>query len=129
MRGFILLTAVLLAFLWCLADTIKAEEGTVTASWYGSELEGQPTASGELYDPNGFTAAHKTLPLGTRLKVSNEGESVNVRVNDRGPHVAGRDLDLSRAAAESIGVEGVEEVEVEQVSSKPVTTLPATGGK
>jgi rare lipoprotein A len=68
------------------------------ASWYGEWHEGRPTASGETFDPSKLTAAHPTLPLGTRLRVTNRqnGRSVDVRVNDRGPHVAGRALDLSR---------------------------------
>ncbi len=82
------------------------------ASYYGHELEGSPTASGEPFDPEGLTAAHKTLPLGTRLKVSRGGESVKVTVNDRGPYVAGRDLDLSLAAAREIGLTGAAEAPV-----------------
>ncbi len=74
------------------------------ASYYGYELAGSPTASGEPFDPEGYTAAHKTMPLGTELKVNYGGNSVNVTVNDRGPYVAGRDLDLSQGAAEAIGL-------------------------
>ncbi|HEX2728751.1 MAG TPA: septal ring lytic transglycosylase RlpA family protein [Rubrobacteraceae bacterium] len=87
------------------------------ASYYGHELEGSPTASGEPFDPEGYTAAHKTLPLGTRLEVRHGGESVEVIVNDRGPYVAGRDLDLSLAAAREIGLTGTAESPVR------VTTL------
>jgi rare lipoprotein A len=61
------------------------------------------TASGEVFDPNGFTA-HRTLPFGTRLMVSYRGRSVQVTVNDRGPYTGGRDLDLSRGAAEYLGL-------------------------
>ncbi len=106
----------------------EAQSGTLIASWYGEELRGQKTASGEPFNPDGYTAASKTLPLGTRLRVSNEGKSVDVRINDRGPYVAGRDLDLSKAAAEKIGVEGAEEVNAEQTSSAPVEELPKTSG-
>ena len=74
------------------------------ASYYGYELAGSPTASGEPFNPEGYTAAHKTMPLGTQLEVSYGGSSVNVVVNDRGPYVAGRDLDLSQGAAEAIGL-------------------------
>ncbi len=74
------------------------------ASYYGYELAGSPTASGEPFDPEGYTAAHKTMPLGTELEVNYGGNSVNVTVNDRGPYVAGRDLDLSQGAAEAIGL-------------------------
>ena len=74
------------------------------ASYYGYELAGSPTASGEPFNPEGYTAAHKTMPLGTQLEVNYGGSSVNVVVNDRGPYVAGRDLDLSQGAAEAIGL-------------------------
>ena len=81
-----------------------ANAQTMLASYYGRELEGNSTASGEPFDADAYTAAHKTLPLGTRLRVSLGGESVVVTVNDRGPYVAGRDLDLSLAAARAIGL-------------------------
>lgn len=87
------------------------------ASYYGHELEGSPTASGVPFDPEGYTAAHKTLPLGTRLQVSHGGESVEVTINDRGPYVTGRDLDLSLAAARELGLTGAAEAPVR------VTTL------
>ena len=77
---------------------------TMNASYYDYSLEGLETASGEPFDPEGYTAAHRTLPLGTRLLVSYGGESVRVIVNDRGPYVAGHDLDLSLAAAREIGL-------------------------
>lgn len=76
----------------------------MVASYYGYELAGSPTASGEPFNPEGYTAAHKTMPLGTELQVSYGGSSVNVVVNDRGPYVAGRDIDLSQGAAEAIGL-------------------------
>jgi rare lipoprotein A (peptidoglycan hydrolase) len=79
---------------------------TMVATFYGYELEGSPTASGQPFDPEGYTAAHRRLPLGTRLRVSYAGESVRVTVNDRGPYVAGYDLDLSLAAAREIGLTG-----------------------
>lgn len=82
----------------------EAEAEPVVSSWYGSELEGSPTASGEPYRPDGHTAAHRSLPLGTKLLVSYGGRQAVVRVNDRGPHVAGRGLDLSRGAAQEIGL-------------------------
>jgi peptidoglycan lytic transglycosylase len=71
------------------------------ASWYGAFHQGQLTASGEPFDMDRLTAAHRTLPLGTRLRVTNleNGRVVRVRVNDRGPYVSGRILDLSREAA------------------------------
>jgi rare lipoprotein A len=85
-------------------DNGKAEATTGLASWYGPGLEGQLTASGEVFDPYGFTAAHRTLPLGTQLMVSYAGRSVQVTVNDRGPYSGGRDLDLSQGAAEYLGL-------------------------
>ena len=74
------------------------------ASWYGPGFEGRPTASGEVFDPHGFTAAHPTLPLGTELVVSYGGRAVKVVVNDRGPYSGGRELDLSQGAAEYLGL-------------------------
>ena len=83
--------------------------GAVTrASWYGGgEKLARRTASGEVFRPNGLTAAHRSLPLGTRLIVSANGRSVTVRVNDRGPAAwTGRSLDLSRGAARALGMIG-----------------------
>jgi len=86
------------------------------ASWYGQQHHGRKTASGEPYDMHRLTAAHRTMPFGTRLRVTSveNGRSVVVRVNDRGPHVAGRILDLSFAAAKSLGMvgNGVARVEI-----------------
>jgi rare lipoprotein A len=81
------------------------------ASWYSV---GKRTASGELFQPDALTAAHRSLPFGTRLKVvySRLGRSVIVRVNDRGPFVRGRVLDLSRGAARAIGMSGLAVVTV-----------------
>jgi rare lipoprotein A len=94
---------------------------TGKASWYGEPHHGQPTASGELYDMRQFTAAHRTLPLGTRVLVTNlrNGRTVEVRVNDRGPVAAGRIIDLSYAAAEELGAvsDGIFPVRVRVVSS------------
>jgi rare lipoprotein A len=99
------------AFLALGNDRAEAKDGL--ASYYGAELAGQPTASGEPFDPYGFTAAHRTLPLGTELVVSYGGRSVEVTVNDRGPYVGGRELDLSQGAAEYLGLThaGVDHVE------------------
>jgi rare lipoprotein A len=77
-----------------------------SASWYGPGFEGRPTASGERYDPRQLTAAHKTLPLGTRLRVCRAGRCVVVRVNDRGPYVGKRFIDLSHRAASQVGITG-----------------------
>ena len=75
-----------------------------TASWYGEYFDGKPTASGEPYDMYDMTAAHLTLPLGTYVRVTNlqNGKSVIVRVNDRGPYVEGRTIDLSYGAAQAL---------------------------
>jgi rare lipoprotein A len=81
-----------------------AETKAGLASWYGPGFEGQPTASGEPFNPYGFTAAHNTLPLGTKLVVSYGGRAVEVVVNDRGPYSGGRELDLSQGAAEYLGL-------------------------
>ena len=108
-----LLWVVLLAgaFLALGDDRAEAREGL--ASWYGPGFKGLPTASGEPFNPQGYTAAHKTLPLGTDLTVNYGGRSVAVTVNDRGPYVGARELDLSRAAARDIGLTrvGVDYVE------------------
>jgi peptidoglycan hydrolase CwlO-like protein/3D (Asp-Asp-Asp) domain-containing protein len=82
------------------------------ASWYGPGFEGDSTANGEIFDPEAYTAASKELPFGTWLYVSYEGRGVIVRINDRGPYIKGRILDLSAAAAQAIGL-GVGWVEVE----------------
>lgn len=86
-----------------------------TASWYGGKFHGRLTANGERYDMYGMTAAHKKLPFGTLLEVRNldNGRVCRVRVNDRGPFVRGRILDLSRAAAEELGMIGPGTAQVE----------------
>lgn len=87
------------------------------ASWYGERFRGRSTANGEPFNPDDLTAAHKTLPFGTmvRVVVPKTGRSVVVRINDRGPFVRGRVIDLSRAAAETVGIKqmGVAWVRVE----------------
>ena len=81
----------------------------VIASYYGREFAGRRTASGERFNPSGMTAAHRTLPLGTRVQVTHtrNGRSVIVRINDRGPFIKGRSLDLSAGAAKAIGLGGL----------------------
>ncbi len=90
------------------------------ASWYHDSLHGNPTASGEPYDRDAMTAAHRSLPFGTRVRVENQenGRAVDVTVNDRGPFVDGRIIDLSRRAAEKLDMirAGVVEVSVEVVN-------------
>ena len=96
-----------------------------TASWYGEDFEGKPTASGEDYDMYDMTAAHPTLPLGTYVKVTNmhNGRAVVVRVNDRGPIVPGRIIDLSYGAAQALHFEkqGLQRVRLDLVPTKPHT--------
>ena len=84
------------------------------ASWYAS---GSRTASGERMNANAMTAAHRSLPFGTIVKVVNQrtGQAVQVRINDRGPFVRGRIIDLTRAAAQRLGVRGTEKVCIAQV--------------
>ena len=79
-----------------------------TASWYGAAFAGRPTASGEIFDPKKLTAAHRTLPLGAMIRVTNlkNGRSILVRINDRGPFKPGRILDCSEAAARALGFRG-----------------------
>jgi len=89
------------------SPAIAACSGKVVgASWYGPGFHGKKTASGEIFNQNAMTAAHKTLPFGTRVKVSLGKRSVTVKINDRGPYVGGRKLDLSKAAAKKLGLIG-----------------------
>lgn len=93
-----------------------AHAETCRASWYGYE-SGRFTATGERFQPERLTAAHRSLPFGTRLRVSLLGRSVIVRINDRGPAAwTGRCLDLSQGAARAIGLRGVAKVTVERVN-------------
>lgn len=109
-------------------QTTAPPSRTVKASYQGSETAGRPTASGEPYNPNDLTAASRTLPIGSTVKVTNPdtGRSVKVRINDRGPFVHGRSLDLSKRAAEKIGItdEGVARVKVRPVNSHPAAPEP-----
>lgn len=99
-----------------------------TASWYGPQFQGRRTASGERYDMHGYTAAHPTLPFGTRVEVRNvqNGRSVVVRVNDRGPFSRKRIIDLSYSAAKDIGavVPGTAVVELFLAAAEDVPTAP-----
>jgi rare lipoprotein A len=106
-------------------NTFTAAEANV--SWYGEEFQGRPTSSGELFDMNAFTAAHKTLPFGTLLEVTNleNGRKVIVRINDRGPFVADRELDISKAAAEVLDIveSGTGRVSIREVSESEAVAL------
>ena len=126
-RVFLVLVVLALATVGCatarrtsVPDSGGPEPGTRIdglASWYGQQHQGRPTASGEAFDMNKLTAAHRTLPFGTRLRVTNveNGKSVVVRVNDRGPHVSGRVLDLSYRAAQALGITDAGVARVEAV--------------
>jgi rare lipoprotein A len=89
--------------------SLLGAQWTGTASWYGDPHHGRETASGEIFDKSKLTAAHRTLPFGARVAVTNldNGRTVEVRVNDRGPFVPGRLIDLSEGAARSLGGIGV----------------------
>ena len=88
------------------SSAAHAKPITGIASYYGGKFHGKRTASGENFNKNAMTAAHRSLPFGTKVKVTNlrNGRTVLVRVNDRGPHVRGRMIDLSQAAAKKIGL-------------------------
>ena len=96
------------------------DRGTLKASWYGPRFHGKFTANGEVYDQMALTAAHKSLSFGTLLKITNpkNGKSVIVRINDRGPYIEGRELDLSKGAAIELGIleKGVARVKVQEVA-------------
>lgn len=97
------------------------------ASWYGEQFHGRQAANGELFDMNSLTAAHRTIPLGSMVRVVNleNGKVVHVRINDRGPYVDGRILDLSRAAAGRLGMAegGLSKVQVEVVGDRRLDWL------
>src|SRR4051812_28444797 len=109
------ITAVVLG---CTLAAVSAAAGEAkplqkgAASWYGPGFHGKRTANGERFNTHALTAAHKSLPFGTEVRVTNEhtGRSVVVRINDRGPYAHGRVIDLSKAAAEAVGIAGVGQV-------------------
>jgi rare lipoprotein A len=98
------------------AATGWTEEGI--ASWYGPRFQGKRTANGERFNTNELTAAHKSLPFGTRVRVKSlvDGKEVIVRINDRGPFIKGRIIDLSNAAAKAIGMIGIRRVEIARLN-------------
>ena len=85
-------------------DEVVSDIPDGVASWYGPGFAGRRTASGERFNPAELTAAHRTLPFGSKVRVTHNGRSVVVRINDRGPFHGGRVIDLSQAAAEEIGI-------------------------
>jgi rare lipoprotein A len=101
------------------------------ASWYGRKFHGKKTSNGEIYDMNAMTAAHKTLPMGTLVRVVNEENSreARVRINDRGPFVKGRIIDVSYAAAKRLGLigPGIAPVRIEVLGDNPLPVSPAAG--
>ncbi len=108
MKRSLLLLIIVLLLPACAASRheIRPEGRYMVASWYGKKFHGRLTASGETYNMYARTAAHKTLPFGTKLRITNpeNGRSVVVKVNDRGPFIRGRDIDLSYGAAKKIGL-------------------------
>ncbi len=121
-----LATAALLTTLLPVAGATQARTGAGhtqkgMASYYHDSLNGRKTASGQRYNKNRLSAAHKTLPLGTRIRVTDTrtGRSIVVKVNDRGPFVKGRIVDLSREAASELGIikKGTANVELKVVST------------
>jgi rare lipoprotein A len=96
------------------------DRGMIKASWYGPRFHGRLTANGEIYDQNAFTAAHKSFSFGTLLRITNPrtNKSVVVRINDRGPYIPGRQIDLSKAAAEELDViySGVKKLKIEEIT-------------
>lgn len=119
-----------LAVLQGVAASPAAASGGM-ASYYSYDFAGKPTASGERFNPGALTAASRTLPFGTLVRVTNRntGRSVVVRINDRGPFVGGRVIDLSRAAAASIGMlaSGVAPVSIEVVGGSRGTMVASKG--
>jgi rare lipoprotein A len=108
-----------------IAPTAVAFRQVGTASWYGKDLHGKRTASGELFDMYGLSAAHRTLPFGSMIRVTNLGNDKNiaVRVNDRGPFIKSRVIDLSYGAARELGfaAEGTAQVVIERLDELPGT--------
>lgn len=96
----------------CATTESGVYKGEMVATWY---MHGTKTANGERFDPNGMTVAHKTLPFGTKLRLTHGDKSVIVRVNDRGPFVKGRDIDLARGAAQALGCPGICRLKVEEL--------------
>jgi rare lipoprotein A len=108
---------------------LKTHKRIVRASWYGCSFQGKPTADGGTFNPRSFTAAHRTIELGSKVKVTElrSGRSVVVEITDRGPYLPGRDIDLSYAAAHALGIvrSGIARVRVELLNNEePVSAAP-----
>ena len=112
------------------AHAEESPHQTGIASWYGNEHNGRPTANGEIHDSHLATAAHLRLPFGSKVKVTNRktGASVVVRINDRGPYVQGRIIDLSERAARDLGMltDGLASVSLQLVTGRERTWLVAS---
>lgn len=124
MQKILLSLALIGALSLSVSSQLQAKEGFVQsglASWYGREFQGKKTASGTRFNPNAMTAAHRSLPLNCYIRVTNKnnGKSVVVKVNDRGPFHGNRVLDLSYGAAKAIGItqSGVGHVKIERISA------------
>ena len=130
MRKYYVLSALVGALLLLPLGAEELLTAETYASYYGEAFNGRPTSSGEIFNMNAYTAAHKTLPFGTFLEVTNleNGKKVVVRVNDRGPFVPNREIDLSKAAAKSLGMisRGITRVSIKKVDSLDHAALVAT---
>lgn len=127
MKSRLVLAAVFAAAFAANTTMVSAIETEGYASWYGPDFQGKLTANGEIFDTNKLTAAHKSLPFGSIVKVTNleNNKSVVVRINDRGPYVAGRIIDLTHAAAGAIGMlgSGVSKVKLEVLHKQQENAL------
>jgi rare lipoprotein A len=111
----------------CTRKTPAGQQEVGVASWYGHPFDGRLTASGEVYNMEKLTAAHRTLPFGTVVRVLNTAnqQTTEVRINDRGPYVQNRVIDLSHAAAQAISMPGTATVQLEIISTVPAATRGA----
>ena len=125
-KAFGIICSTVLFLVFSLGTAAAFEVGT--ASWYGGKFQGRKTANGEIFDTNKFTAAHRTLPFHTKVKVTNleNGKTTTVRINDRGPFVRGRIIDLSRAAAKELDMihSGTAKVRIEIIGAADSIPLP-----
>ena len=116
-HSFVVISAIV-----CLTSCARKITESGKGSFYADKFQGRPTASGARFDQHKMTAAHKTLPFGTKVKVVNlaNGRAVNVTINDRGPFVAGRIIDVSKKAADKLGITqtGVANVQIKYKKTK-----------
>jgi len=118
----VFVTTAVVLFVYGLMELHDLYSMTGIASWYGKRFMGRKTAAGEIFDPEKMTAAHRRLAMGTLVRVTNlrNGRQVTVRINDRGPYIPGRIIDLSRAAARQMGMleKGLAPVNMEIVAKE-----------